>query len=248
MLITTLRTATMMTVVAIGSLLWATDMEGAEFFIHRGRRCNKGLIEPHSYKMYDTMQSASIIAIASADQPESISQFARSVKSPGNRETVEIERKLFPVNVNSITAGGVTLERMGLTLYADGRYICTGLLSFDGGPQAALLGANVAVRIRAYSGTPLQEGNALNMRMLWETRRKAFVRRDEPLACSLLPDFDLQPLLGSCEGEKFAPIPNKQPITVTSKYDWPDHPSDLILLHFEETTHLEIILERYTDR
>ncbi len=229
---TNLRILAVMAIVSILSLGWAMRGDAVEFFMQHGRRCNKRAIEAHGYRTYDKVQTAHEIAIASMDQSVEVKQYVPRAGYPGEQTEISVERKLFPLNVESITAGGLSLARVGLTIYRDGRYACTGVLSFDGGVERSLHGANAAVLVRAYSATPQEEGDLLNGRLLWETRREFFVRRDEDSACSLLPDAR----------------PRKAGIVVPVRNDGTAPPSDLIVRHFGETTHLEVVLERYTDR
>jgi len=177
-----------------------------------------------------------VVAIASADQPSPIADYIPSAEPKGTRQVVWVRRKDFPLLRNSISASGVTLERMGVSLYETGQHVCTGLLRFDAGPDGSLLGANVVVHVRAYSGVPRHPGRLTNMRLLWETERAFWLNRGQAVTVSLLPN---PPRVQSA----FA-----TPVRVHLGHSWPHPPSHLIYQNFDETTHLEVELEYRRNR
>ena len=205
-------------------------------FHHRATTCNRCCLRSEDYALYAQRVSESLVAVAPVNQPTSITHYyLADSETGGTRRTVPAQRKNFEVLRNSIVADGVTLERVGVSLYDSGFYACTGLLRFDGGPDGALLGANVVLRVRAYSGAPQHPGTLTNMRLLWETERPMWVPRGEAKSISLLP----------------VPLPSRANGAVTRvglTDSWPHPVTQMIIQHFDETTHLEIVLERCKDR
>jgi hypothetical protein len=224
-------------VLAIGSLLGFCEAKAHKHSCHRATRCNLLCLPAYPYSQHAGCASASVVAIASADQPTTITNYLPSAEPGETRRAVSVLRRVFPVTTNSVTVDGVTLERMGLAFYSTGQYACTGLLRFDGGPDGSLLGANVVVRVRAYSGVPQHPGGLTGMRLLWESERPIWVSRGQSVATSLLPDPPQQ------RKQAFA-----SPVGVHLEDMCPCAPSDIIYQHFDEITHLEVVLERYRDR
>ena len=226
-------------ILAIGGLIGPSQTAAHPHFHSRGTTCNRHCLPAYSYAQYAERSSASVVAVAPVGSPTAVTHYLPNARKGGTRETVPVLRKDFPVLRNSIVAGDVALERMGFSLYSTGQYACTGLLRFDGGPDAALLGANVVVRVRAYSGAPQHPGELTNMRLLWETELPTWVHRGEAKSLSLLPG----PPRPACPPARLVKTP------ATHSWDWPQEaPSSLIHQHFDEITHLEIVLEHCTDR
>ena len=201
----------------------------------RATRCNQCGLQDYRYGHDAAVAADSLIAIAPADQPESIIQVS-SVDKTGKRQKQTILRKVFPTPVNSLLANDVTLNRIALVIYSSGKAACTGKLTFDGGPQGALLGANIIVRVRAYSSTPQNPSGLENARLLWETATPLWISRNQSKATSLLPTC--------CKLSKNRPVSITSAISGSSRRDMESR----IRLHFEETTHLEIVLEHYEDK
>ena len=223
-------------VFAAGSLLGTSEAAAQRCFRHRATTCNRCCLPSRDYALYAQRVSASAVAIASVDQPSAITHhYLAHAEAGTERRALSVLRKDYSVLQNSIVADDVTLERIGVSLYGTGLYACTGLLRFDGGPDGSLLGANVVVRVRAYSGAPQHPGALTNMRLLWETERPMWVHRGEAKSVSLLPE----------------PLPtrgNGAEVRVRVAESGPHPLTEMICQHFDETTHLEIVLERCKDR
>lgn len=220
----------------VGSFVGISEAKGHKCYYHRATTCSRCCLPAYPYAQYREHASTSVVAIASAGQPSPVANYIPSAEPKGTRQTVWLRRKDFPVLRNSISTGGVTLERIGLSLYDRGQYACTGLLRFDGGPDGSLLGANVVVHVRAYSGTPGHPGGLTNMRLLWETERAFWLNRGQAVTVSLLPDPPrLQPAFAT-------------PVRAHLEHSLPFPPSHLIYQHFGETTHLEVELEYRKNR
>ncbi len=221
-------------VLTAGGLIGGAEAVAQRCLPHRARTYNRCCLPSRDYALYAQRVSESVVAVASAEQPTPITHYLVKTDEEGTRQAVPVLRKDFGVLRNSIIADDVALERMGLSLYNTGQYACNGVLRFDGGPDGSLLGANVVVRVRAYSGTPQHRGGLTNMRLVWETERPVWVRRGEAKSISLLPE----------------PFPPRSSAAVRVRLtdSWPGPPTDLIHQHFEQITHLEVVLERCKDR
>jgi hypothetical protein len=223
-------------VVAIGCLAGLPRAAASKCFYSRATTCNRRCVPARPYALYSERSTASVVAVASVDQPTPITQYLPGTQDGQDRKAVSVLRKDFTVLDNSIVADGVALERMGFSLYSTGQYACTGMLRFDGGPDGSLLGANVVLRVRAYSGVAQHPGGLTNMRLLWETELPTWVHRGEAKSISLLP------------GPPQPACPPARLVHVGVTHSWPQPPSTLIEQHFDETTHLEIVLEHCKDR
>lgn len=223
-------------ILTIGSFVGLSEAKGHKCYHHRATTCNRYSLPAYPYEQYKERLSSSVVAIASVEQPSPITSYVLRTEAERTRQAIGVRRKDFPLLRNSVSAGGVTLERMGFSLYDTGQHVCTGLLRFDGGPDGSLLGANVVVRVRAYSGAPQHPGGLTNMRLLWETERAFWLNRGQAVTVSLLPNPPrVQPAFAT-------------PVRVHLEHSWPYPPSDLIYQHFGETTHLEVELEYRKDR
>ena len=226
-------------VLTLGGFTGASRAVASKHFFNRATTCARHRLPAYDYALHAERVSASIVAVAPAGPPTSIKHYRPDTSKGGARQAADVLRKNFPVLRNSIAANGVALERIGLSLYNTGQYACTGVLRFDGGPDAALLGANVVIRVRAYSGVPQHPGGLTNMRLLWETELPAWVHRGEAKALSLLPGPPPPP----------CPPASRIHAPAAHSWDWPQKaPSNLICQHFDEITHLEIVLEHCKDR
>lgn len=223
-------------ILTIGGPIGPSQAVAHRHFHSRGTTCNRRCLPAYSYALYAERSSASVVAVAPAGSPTPVTHYLPNARKVGGREAVAVLRKDFPVLRNSIVAGGVALQRMGFSLYNTGQYACTGLLRFDGGPDAVLLGANVVVRVRAYSGAPQHPGELNNMRLLWETELPTWVHRGEAKSLSLLP------------GPPQPACPPARLVHARLTDSWPQPPTNLIYQHFDEITHLEIVLEHCKDR
>jgi len=226
-------------ILTLGGFTGASRAVASKHFFNRATTCTRHRLPAYDYALHAERVSARVVAIAPAGPPTSIKHYKPDPSRGGAWWAVDVLRRDFPVLRNSIVANGVELERIGLSLYNTGQYACTGVLRFDGGPDAALLGANVVIRVRAYSGVPQHPGGLTNMRLLWETERPAWVHRGEAKSVSLLPGRPRPP----CPPESRVRAP------ATDSWNWPrEAPSKLIYQHFNEITHLEIVLEHGKDR
>jgi hypothetical protein len=223
-------------ILTIGSVAGPSQSLASRFYHHRATRYSGCCLRAYPYAVDAGRSSARLVAVAPPGPPSGITHYLPSRDASGKRQAVSVQRKDFPVKENSVTADGVTLARVGLSLYDTGQYACTGLLQFDGGPDGSLLGANVVVRVRAYAGAPQHPGGLTNMRLLWETEQPIWVHRGEAKTISLLPEPPQPP---------FEPA---QPVRVRLADTWPRPPSGLVYQHFDEITNLEIVLEHCKDR
>jgi hypothetical protein len=210
-----------------------TTAYGDRIPLHRGKRCDREAVRAYHYQLHDDSTSVSIVAIAPADQPESVRTGAAPSRPP---ESAELLRKSFYVDRKSISADHVQLSRIAFAIYSDGRYRGSGMLRHDGGPHAQVQGANVTVRVRAYAGTPQHRGDLHGMRLVWETAERYWVRRSQSRAVSLVP----KPEPSFWETQKGnEPCNTEQPAIFLSQ---------LVEESFDEITHLEVVLERLKDR
>jgi len=220
-------------ILAITVLVQCRMSLGGKAYRHRGRRPSACCIPSYNYDMHPDPTIATVVAIAPVGQPQTIEPDAsstRSARTPGNL------RKAFFVDRASIATENVTLSRIASAFYDDGRYNVSGLVSFDGGPDGALEGANVRISIRAYSGTAQHAGRLDNMRLLWVTQQSLWIGRGQSRTISLLP------------APRCTKTDTHEGIQSAVHNTSPAPPSKLIREHFEETTHLEIVLEHLKDR
>jgi hypothetical protein len=223
----------MLSAVTLAALLGGLQTFGGKLYYHTGKRCNNGCVRAYNYQTHAEATSASIVAIAPVEQPKNVHTGAAPADPPDPRERL---RKAFYVDKPSITADHVELSRMALAFYNDGGYVGSGLLGFDGGPDGVLQGANAVIRVRAYAGAPQHPGKLDHMQLLWETEHPCWIGRKQSRAISLFPRFCF---LKGCPPER---------VNVTVREAGYDTLSDVIRRHFEEITHLEIVLERLKDR
>lgn len=141
----------MFAMIAVAGLASAASVWGDKLFFHHGKRSNACGVRDYEYDFTAGGVTTRAIAIAPVDQPQHVATGAAPdpLAAPG-----ESLRKAFFVDRTSFEADHVLLSRVSLAIYNDGRYVGTGLLSFDGGPDGAFHGANVLIRVRAYAGTP----------------------------------------------------------------------------------------------
>lgn len=224
--------------IAITGLASAASVWGDKLFFHHGKRSTACGVRDYEYDFSAGGVTTRAIAIAPVDQPQHVATGAAPDPLAAPGETL---RKAFFVDRTSFEADHVLLSRVSLAIYNDGRYVGTGILSFDGGPDGAFHGANVLIRVRAYAGTPQApvsspSGDLDHMRLLWHTRQLVWIGRQQTKAISLFP-----------EPPRTHPIPLEQ-ATPTVLNGSSQTPSSLICEHFHEITHFEIIVERQKDR
>jgi len=128
-------------------------------------------------------------------------------------------------------AGPVTLQSIGVAVYANGEIQCTAVARHDGGLQAAQHGGNVAIRVRVFLDTPESVHPIDTGRVLIESQRRYWVPRDGSL--TVAPIANIPMLRGSRQ---------LQAICQTS----PAYRA-LIESHFDEITHVEIELDYLND-
>jgi hypothetical protein len=219
--------------IAITGFASAASVLGDKLFWHHAKRSNACYVRDYEYDFFAGAVTTRAIAIAPVDQPQRIATGAAPdpLGVPGEKL-----RKAFFVDRTSFEADHVTLSRVSLAIYNDGRYAGTGILSFDGGPDGAFHGANVLIRVRAYAGSPQAPGGLDHMRLLWHTRQLVWIGRQQTKAISLFP-----------EPPRAHPIQLEQ-ATPTVLDSLSQAPSFQIREHFHELTHFEIIVERQQDR
>jgi len=146
-----------------------------------------------------------------------------------------LRQKMFHFPVRSLAADQVRLENVGLTLYSDGRMSATGRVVHDGGPQGALLGNFVIIRLQAYAGLPGRQGELADAAVVWQTEKRVWVTRDRPKIISLADSENLlEPQVSS------GPRQNEHHRRITV---WPR-----LAEQFDEVTHLELELAYLGDR
>lgn len=146
-------------------------------------------------------------------------------------ESVAIKR-FDAVPKVSMTAGPVTLQSIGVAVYANGEIQCTAIARHDGGLQAAQHGGNIAIRVRVFLDTPESVYPMDTGRVLIESQRRYWVPRDGSL--TVAPIASIPMLRGSRQ---------LQAVCQTS----PAYKA-LIESHFDEITHVEIELDYLSDR
>lgn len=141
---------------------------------------------------------------------------------------MESPRYFFPAPPQEkFEDGGLTYDRIGVGLYQGGRFICTGRISFDGGPDKRFSGANVRVRIRFFTSSNNQiPGPSAGMRLVAETSKLIWVPTDELVMTSLAPKY----------GERLAPYEASSLIVEKEV-------GDPIAGEFSRISHVEIVFE-----
>ena len=183
----------------------------------------------YSYGHDDERLTDSTIAVASVDQPTEAKPGAVDGKD------AILCKRFVPVPEHaSLKIEHLGLSQISLEVRSSGQLACTGLISHDGGPSGELLGANVAVRVRAYAGTPQHPNVDHDAVMLWETTRLLWVPRKHPQVVSLLPA--IPPLR----------YPNGDQVRFTTHTQYPL--AHLAKSHFHDVTHLQVELEYRKDR
>ncbi len=215
------------------ALAWVTTAVG-DLFCSGQRTCSRACLPKHAYGHDDRSVAGSILAVAPVGQPTQTNQFFPAADADGKLKARAIRRKIFTPAVASLTVDHVKLQRISLALYDDGQLDCTGGLSHDGGPNGALLGNRVTIRVRAYAGVP-QHPNVDNAApLMWETTRELWSSRRRPVAISLVP------------GIASARLPHGEQIEFFTRGN--SSLADAVRRHFDEITHLEVELEYRKDR
>ncbi len=146
-------------------------------------------------------------------------------------ESVAIKR-FDAIPVTRLSAGPVTVDSIGVAIYANGDVVCTGIAHHDGGIQAAHHGGNIDVRVRLLMDVPESPHLVLIGRVLLESRRQYWVPRDRSVTIAPLTD-------ARSTHRSLATIPSAPTET-------PQHA--LIARHFDEITHVEIEIDYLRDR
>lgn len=254
----------MFAMIAVAGLASAASVWGDKLFFHHGKRSNACGVRDYEYDFTAGGVTTRAIAIAPVDQPQHVATGAAPDPLAAPGETL---RKAFFVDRTSFEADHVLLSRVSLAIYNDGRYVGTGILSFDGGPDGAFHGANVLIRVRAYAGTPQAPVSSLKKGTGTTTDNGQVPPVVEPVPFASSPSGDLDHMrllwhtrqlvwIGRQQTKAISlfpepprthPIPLEQ-ATPTVLNGSSQTPSSLICEHFHEITHFEIIVERQKDR
>ncbi len=227
-----------------------------ELYVNRTRPGNCLCIPTVDGARYETLKlesSVEIVAIAPKDQtvernPGAESGSANGSASGGENTNQATGSRSFYPQRRSVETGGLTLDRVGITLFESGGYVCTGRLAFDGGPDAARKGAHAVVRVRGYAGTPQHRGQLDGMRLLFETSKRFFVRTGESRTASLIPAVSSpshQRELGNWKPSADLHLAGSStaPARVPEKTCDNNDLNVLIGNEFPHFTHIEIVLE-----
>lgn len=156
----------------------------------------------------------------------------QTVKNSSTKDVViEQRRKRFASSKRSVLrAGEVSLSRVDAAIYSLGQVEVTGRLSFSG-KMRSVPSTTAVVRIRAYAGLVDQPSAVTQLRLVWETNRRFFLRRGRPLTISLISAQPQSAL--SKTGVIVAKPSNKL--------------EQSVIRHFDEITHFEVVLEQIRD-
>ncbi len=205
---------------------WAGSADGG-IFANRQRVPNRCGLPAYAYSQGGERTAVSTLAIAS-ERPVAASEDA------ADDGTTDSRRMRFLPAEPSLKIENVQLQQIALELHSSGRLTCTGRISHDGGPEGALLGANVAIRVRAYAGTSQHANVDVDAVMLWETTHVLWVGRNQPRVISLLPaTYSLCYRNG--DQARFTSHTNCDLARLAKR-------------HFPEVTHLQVELEYRKDR
>jgi len=156
---------------------------------------------------------------------------AGSVLLGKNQTSVAIKR-FDAVPQVSMKAGPVTMQSIGVAVYANGVIQCTAVARHDGGLQAAMHGGNVAIRVRVFLDVPESPHPLDTGRVLMESQGRYWVARDR--STTIAP---ITPVPLARESTRFQ-----------SSCDVSATHQALIEAHFDEITHVEIELDYLRDR
>lgn len=98
-------------------------------------------------------------------------------------QVTSVRRKRFIIR--PLETGPVRLQQIGISLYETGRFVLSGRLNHDGGPNGALWGNRVTVRVRALAGPEGENVPADKAPAVWETSRSLWLSRGVPEPFSL---------------------------------------------------------------
>ena len=198
---------------------------GAKKFHHRTTsysRCYIPYYKNARYLPFTAGGRDSLVASSTLDQPRVFLQnpARNGAEAEGRQERIYF--KTFSSLRNSLTADGVTLDRIGLQITDEGQALCTGRVSYNGGDNGNLLGAHVTISVQVYSASSSSEESLNTARLIWAQKQKFWVRRNEVSAISLIPH----------KGQvKQRPALKENP------------GNEMIEKHFSGITHLEVVLE-----
>lgn len=88
-----------------------------------------------------------------------------------------LRSKSFHLPLPGMAIDGIRLEQVGLTLYESGRLDATGVLIHSGGPDAAIQGNWVTLRLRAYAAEAVEAANPLDAPASWECEQRFWLPR-----------------------------------------------------------------------
>jgi len=152
--------------------------------------------------------------------------------SLGKGQTNVAIKRFDAVPQVSMKAGPVTLQSIGVAVYANGVIQCTAVARHDGGLQAAMHGGNVAIRVRVFLDVPESPHPLDTGRVLMESQGRYWVARDR--STTIAP---------------VTPVPmGRETTRFQSSCDVSPAHQALIEAYFDEITHVEIELDYLRDR
>jgi len=150
----------------------------------RSRCC----VPAYNYRHDEATVRGSVVAIA--DPARTVTwrrEETRSVNGVNQKVIGEeqIQRKPFHFPAASLTVDHISLDRVGLAIYSNGKITATGRVAHTGGSNGELAGNAVAIRLRAYAGQAGSRAELADAPMIWHTSARSWVRRDVPEVISL---------------------------------------------------------------
>lgn len=210
-------------ILVLGAGHAATVFAAPPYFHHQRAITCRGLDARHYRSSGSVAASDRLVLVARPLPP-------RTVELGPNRDNSdEVRVKQFDaVPRTELRAGPVTLGAVSVALYSNGEMFCTAIAEHDGGPQQALHGGNVAVRVRLLMDVPESPHPPHTARVLLEADQHYWVSRERsktiaPLATSARP---LTRQLAESKGAH----------------------SSLVARFFDAITHIEITLDYFQDR
>jgi hypothetical protein len=181
----------LLTVACYASLSWLAGSAAVSLAeIHFQRVRTKCCIRPYRYG-HDSLRSRDTV-VAIADPTRDIiwlNEGTQTVEGVNREVLVEktVRQKPFHFPALSLTAGPITLDRVGLRIYNTGDIEATGRISHDGGPDGGLLGGNGTIRLHAYTGRPGNRAEPADSPVVWGSECHFWVSANRPSVIHLTP-------------------------------------------------------------
>ncbi|MCS7466836.1 hypothetical protein NZK35_09290 [Stieleria sp. ICT_E10.1] len=230
----------------LSASIWHNTAGAEHLFWGRARTCNRGSIRPYNYVEDQTRRSISIDLVDTVGVPRTLE--AGSDADIGNVAGDQATRaRAYHPDQRRFEIDGLRVEDIAVELQDSGSLATSCRLTFSGGPERALDGTNVTLRLRALQGGRSGRASSALSPAIWESTYELWVPTN---SVKSVPIVRARPT-NRAHSRTMVYAPRQ-----VSKTLGPDHPGidlrlgtdPLLKEQFDEIRVFQLIVERHRDQ